>query len=118
MVYNYTRFLVSYLDVDGHDASSYVGLRLAIFFLVNNQFILSSRRQFTLLRGSSAEAKYHGVANVVVEISWFYNLLMKLHSPLFPATLVYGDHASLVHILSNHVQYQCTKHIKINIHYL
>ncbi|GKC59016.1 ribonuclease H-like domain-containing protein [Tanacetum coccineum] len=51
--------------------------------------------QATLSR-LSAEAEYHGVANVVAETAWLRNLLRELHSPLARATLVYCDNASAV----------------------
>nr|GEU65111.1 ribonuclease H-like domain-containing protein [Tanacetum cinerariifolium] len=56
-------------------------------FLGDNLLSWSSKRQHTISR-SSAEAKYHGVANVVVETAWLCNPLRELHSPLSTATLV------------------------------
>ncbi|GJU88715.1 ribonuclease H-like domain-containing protein [Tanacetum coccineum] len=46
----------------------------------------------------SAEVEYQGVANVVAETAWVYNLLRELHSPLMTATLI--------------------KHIEIDIHFV
>nr|GEV28173.1 ribonuclease H-like domain-containing protein [Tanacetum cinerariifolium] len=43
-------------------------------FLGVNLLSWSARHQITLSR-SSAEAEYHGVANVVVETTWIHNLL-------------------------------------------
>nr|GFB35123.1 ribonuclease H-like domain-containing protein [Tanacetum cinerariifolium] len=54
----------------------------------------------------SAEAKYHGVANVVVETAWLRNLLRKLYSPLSIASLVYCDNVSVVYLSANPVQHQ------------
>ncbi|GKD45785.1 ribonuclease H-like domain-containing protein, partial [Tanacetum coccineum] len=86
-------------------------------FLGDNLLSWSSKRQHTLSR-SSAEAKYCGVANVVVETAWLHNLLRELHSPLSTATLVYYDNASDVYMSANPVQHQRTKHIKIDIHFV
>ncbi|GJZ58061.1 ribonuclease H-like domain-containing protein [Tanacetum coccineum] len=55
----------------------------------------------TLYR-SSAKAEYQGVANVVVETSWLYNLLRELHSPLLTATLVYCDNIWLPLVSMKH----------------
>ncbi|GJW86622.1 ribonuclease H-like domain-containing protein [Tanacetum coccineum] len=36
----------------------------------------------------SADAEYHGVANVVAETAWVHNILRELHSPLSTAIIV------------------------------
>ncbi|GJY38242.1 ribonuclease H-like domain-containing protein, partial [Tanacetum coccineum] len=66
-------------------------------FLGDNLLTWSSKRQDTL-SCSSAEAEYCGVANAVAETSWIRNLLRKLHTPLFTATLVYYDNISAVYM--------------------
>nr|GEY85809.1 ribonuclease H-like domain-containing protein [Tanacetum cinerariifolium] len=86
-------------------------------FLYDNLLSWPAKRQVTLSR-SSAEAEYRGVANVVVESAWIYNLLRELHTPFFTATLVYYDNVSVVYMSVNPVQHQRTKHIKIDIHFV
>ncbi|GJX21925.1 ribonuclease H-like domain-containing protein [Tanacetum coccineum] len=86
-------------------------------FLGDNLLSWSTKRQHTISR-SSAEAKYRGVANVVVETAWIRNLLRELHSPLLTATLVYCDNVSEVYMSANPVQHQRTKHIEIDIHFV
>nr|GEX53670.1 ribonuclease H-like domain-containing protein [Tanacetum cinerariifolium] len=63
---------------------------------------------------SSVEAEYWGVTNVVAETAW----VRELHSPLMIATLVYCDNVSAVYMSANSVQYQQTKHIEIDIHFV
>ncbi|GJZ39124.1 ribonuclease H-like domain-containing protein [Tanacetum coccineum] len=67
---------------------------------------------------SSAEAEYRGIANIVAETAWICNLLCELNTPLFTATLVYCDNVSAVYMSVNTVQYQRTKHIEIDIHFV
>ncbi|GKA76554.1 ribonuclease H-like domain-containing protein [Tanacetum coccineum] len=86
-------------------------------FLGNNLLSWSSKRQSTL-SCSSAEAKYRGVANVVVETCWLRNLLRELHTSLSFATLVYCDNMSVLYLSLNLVQHQRTKHIEIDIHFV
>ncbi|GJT55751.1 ribonuclease H-like domain-containing protein [Tanacetum coccineum] len=56
-------------------------------FLGDNLLLWFAKRQITLSR-SSAEAEYHGVANVVDETVWLRNLLLELHAPLSTAIVV------------------------------
>nr|GEW60820.1 NBS-containing resistance-like protein [Tanacetum cinerariifolium] len=86
-------------------------------FLGDNILMWSSKLQDTLSR-SSAEAEYRGVANAVAETSWIRNLLHELHTLLFTTTLVYCDNVSVVYMSANPVQYQRTKHIEIDIHFV
>nr|GEX71984.1 ribonuclease H-like domain-containing protein [Tanacetum cinerariifolium] len=86
-------------------------------FLGNDLLSWSSKRQPTLSR-SSAEAEYHGVANVVAETCWLWNLLRELHKPLSSVTLVYYDKVCAVYLSSNPVEHQRTKHIEIDIHFV
>ncbi|GKD60136.1 ribonuclease H-like domain-containing protein [Tanacetum coccineum] len=72
----------------------------------------------SLARGIHAEAEYQGVANVVAETSWLYNLLCELHSPLLTATLVYCDNVSAIYMSANPIQQQRIKHIEIDIHFV
>jgi hypothetical protein len=45
-------------------------------------------------------------------------LFVELHSPLSWATLVYCDNVSVVYLSINPVQYQCTKHVEIDLHFV
>jgi len=67
---------------------------------------------------SSAEAEYRGVANVVSESCWLRNLLLEPHCPIHKTTLVYCDNVSAIYLSENPVQHQCTKHIKMDIHFV
>jgi hypothetical protein len=77
----------------------------------------SSKRQSTVSR-SSAEAEYRAVANGVAEITWLRQLLMELHSPVRPTSLVYCDNISAVCLSTNPVQHQRTKHVEIDLHFV
>ncbi|GKD94393.1 ribonuclease H-like domain-containing protein [Tanacetum coccineum] len=71
-------------------------------FLGDNLLSCSAKRQVTLSR-SSAEAEYHGIANVVAETAWLWNLLLELHAPLTTSTIVYCDNVSVVYLSTNPV---------------
>jgi hypothetical protein len=44
--------------------------------------------------------------------------VLKLHSPLPQATLVYCDNVSAVYLSTNPVQHQRTKHVEIDLHFV
>lgn len=67
---------------------------------------------------SIVEVEYRGVANVVVETNWLHNVLRGLHYPLISITLVYYDIVSAVYVSTNPIQYQRTKHLEIDIHFV
>lgn len=62
--------------------------------------------------------EYPGMANVVSESCWIWNLLLELHWPDTKATLVYYDNVNAVYLSDNPVQHQRTKHIKMDIHFV
>ncbi|KAI3691366.1 hypothetical protein L2E82_49714 [Cichorium intybus] len=76
--------LVSYTDVDWAGCpdtrSSTSGYCI---YLGDNLISWSSKRQTTISR-SSAEAEYRAVANVVAEICWLKNLLLRIGLPSVP----------------------------------
>jgi hypothetical protein len=43
---------------------------------------------------------------------------MELHSPLTHIILVYCDDVSVVYLASNPIQHHCTKHVKIDLHFV
>lgn len=86
-------------------------------FLGDNLVSWVAKRQTTMSR-SSVEAEYRGVANVISESCWLWNLLLELHCPISQATLVYCDNISVIYLSANPVQHQRTKHIEMDIHFV
>ncbi|GKC74831.1 ribonuclease H-like domain-containing protein [Tanacetum coccineum] len=64
---------------------------------------------------STSEAEYRGVTNAVAKTCWLY---VSCNTPLSSAKLVYCDTVNAVYLFSNPVQYQCTKHIEIDVHFV
>ncbi|GJW51009.1 copia protein [Tanacetum coccineum] len=53
-------------------------------------------------RPSGLKAEYRGVANVVAETCWLWNLLRELNTPLSFVTLVYCDNVRVLHVPSRY----------------
>ena len=67
---------------------------------------------------SSAESEYRAVAQSASEIIWIYQLLDEVGlKTLVPAKL-WCDNQVALHIASNHVFHERTKHIEIDCHFV
>ncbi|GJT03413.1 ribonuclease H-like domain-containing protein [Tanacetum coccineum] len=95
-----TTSLVAYSDADWAGFPNTRRLTLGYYvFIGNNLLFWSSKRQQTLY-WSSADAKYRGVVNAVVESCWLRNLLREMHTPLSSATIGYCDNVRVLHVPS------------------
>ncbi|XP_071694943.1 uncharacterized mitochondrial protein AtMg00810-like [Rutidosis leptorrhynchoides] len=88
-----------------------------VVYLGNNLISWSSKIKPIVSR-SSAEAEYRGIANVVAESCWLRNLLLELTCSIMKATVVFCDNVSAIYLSGNPVQYQQTKHIRLDIHFV
>jgi hypothetical protein len=87
-------------------------------FVGENLVIWKSKKQTSVAR-SSAETKYHAIADATSEIVWLHLLLLELgHKQTDEPTTLYCDNQAVVYIASNHVFHERTKHIKVNYHYV
>ena len=65
---------------------------------------------------SSAEAEYRSLADTCCELTWIVSLLHELHFKRITPITLYCDNKSALHIASNPVFHERTKHIEIDCH--
>jgi len=72
----------------------------------------------TVVSRSSAESEYRAMAQSTCEILWIHHLLVEIGlNPLSPAKL-WCDNQAALHIASNPVYHERTKHIEVDCHFV
>ena len=112
------------LDVTGFCDADWAGCpvdRRSIYgycvFLGGNLVSWKSKKQSVVSR-SSAEAEYRAMANVTSELQWVRMLLTEIGMPMKESSTLHCDNQSAVHIASNPVYHERTKHIEVDCHFV
>ncbi|XP_070672606.1 uncharacterized mitochondrial protein AtMg00810-like [Malus domestica] len=114
---NHTRIL-GYTDADwagnALDRKSITGF---CTFVRGNLVIWKSKKQSVVAR-SSAEAEYRAMVSTACELIWLKNLLLDLGFPHQQPMSLYCDNQATMHIASNPIFHERTKHIEVDCHYV
>ncbi|GAV84974.1 LOW QUALITY PROTEIN: hypothetical protein CFOL_v3_28414, partial [Cephalotus follicularis] len=86
-------------------------------FLGENLVSWKSKKQSVVSR-SSAEAEYRAMANVTGELQWIHMLLAEIGFSVTKPSTLHCDNQSAMHITSNSVFHERTKHIEVDCHFV
>ncbi|XP_038717641.1 uncharacterized mitochondrial protein AtMg00810-like [Tripterygium wilfordii] len=75
-----------------------------------------SKKQKTVSR-SSSEAEYRAMASATSELAWMQNLFHELQIKLKQPMRLFCDNQAAIHIATNPVFHERTKHIELDLHY-
>ena len=84
-------------------------------FLGENLISWRSKKQNTVSRPST-KAEYKSMASTCSEITWFFYLLEDFRIEHSKAALLYCENNAALHIATNPVFHERTKHIEVDCH--
>ncbi|RVW46067.1 Retrovirus-related Pol polyprotein from transposon RE1 [Vitis vinifera] len=85
---------------------------------VGGNFVSWKSKKQNVVSRSSAESEYRAMVQATCEIMWLYHLLTEIgiKTPM-PAKL-WCDNQTTIHIASNPVYHERTKHIEVDCHFI
>ncbi|KAL5766457.1 hypothetical protein ACOSP7_017074 [Xanthoceras sorbifolium] len=111
-------FIKAFSDADW---GSCVDIRKSVtsfcIFIGDSLVSWKAKKQATISR-SSAEVEYRELASTASEITWLQQLLRDFQVDVSSPALLFCDNQAAIHITSNPIYHERTKHIEIDCHFV
>lgn len=92
---------------------------LIVYFIhLGNSPISWKTKKQSIVSRSSAEAEYRSMSMTTCELKWLKCLLASLGISCSAPMQLYSDSQYALHIASNHVHHERTKHIEVDCHFI
>ncbi|GAV87485.1 hypothetical protein CFOL_v3_30911 [Cephalotus follicularis] len=105
--------------VDRRSTSGYcVFLEFGLLHFLGGNLVSWKSKKQSVVSLSSAETEYRVMANVTGELQWIHMLLTEIGFSVTRPSTLHCDNKSTMHIASNSVFHERTKHIEVDCHFV
>ncbi|KAM1135997.1 hypothetical protein ACFX2B_033758 [Malus domestica] len=118
MTKNDSTAIIGYTDADWAGNSFDCKSTTGFCSFVGGNLVTWHNKKQTVVARSSAEAEYRAMASTAIKLIWLKSLQLDLGFPSNEPMPMFCDNQAAIHITSNPVFHERTKHIEVDCHYV
>jgi hypothetical protein len=115
---NYVVQLLAFADADWANCVDTRRSTFGYCFFIGSSLISWRANKKNIVSRSSYESEYRCLSFASCELQWFLYLLKDLYVTCIRSAALYCDNNSAIHIASNLVFHERTKHLEIDCHFV
>lgn len=108
----------AFLDVDRARSPTNRRSTLGYCTFVGGNLVFGKVKRQNVVARSSAESEYRAMAQATCELMWIRRLLVELGFEDLAPIKLWCDNQAAIHIASNPVFHEHTKHIEVDCHFI